>query len=465
MAVTGFWPIYKNLKATLNYADNPDKTTPKEYVDDDLYAALRYAGNDNKTDRQLYVGGINCSRQNAFEEMIAVQRHFGLRGKVVGYHGIQSFREGEVTPEEAFAIGKETARRMWGDRYQVLVTVHLNTENIHCHFVVNPVSFKDGSQFRNKIADHVELRRISDEVCREHRLSVLENSSFYGSKKAYWISKAGKKTHREMLRDDVEYCLTYARGMDQLIRELRGLGYEYDYSRDSVRAPDWERAVRLRNLGYTRENLSERFRNNRSSDGYDYWRSSPLPYGPKQFPLLELEKQMQFSVKHSRDAATAMVYLMYQMLVQLLQLMLLPLQQQREWERNRERGFRPLSPSLRQELAHLDELDRETRFLADNGIHTAKELEETMSDLSKQIGEKEAQRQNCRNQLRRNTDPVRETALKEKAKAISRELAPLREKLRTARRIKLRSHKIQKLLETERAMEVKARTRERSYER
>ena len=119
MAVTGFWPIYKNLKATLNYADNPDKTTPKEYVDDDLYAALRYAGNDNKTDRQLYVGGINCSRQNAFEEMIAVQRHFGLRGKVVGYHGIQSFREGEVTPEEAFAIGKETARRMWetGIRY------------------------------------------------------------------------------------------------------------------------------------------------------------------------------------------------------------------------------------------------------------------------------------------------------------------------------------------------------------
>ena len=72
----------------------------------------------------------------------ACQRRFGLRGKVVGYHGIQSFREGEVTPERAFAIGKETARRMWGDRYQVLVTVHLNTDNVHCHFVVNPVSFK-----------------------------------------------------------------------------------------------------------------------------------------------------------------------------------------------------------------------------------------------------------------------------------------------------------------------------------
>ena len=101
MAVTGFWPIYKNLKATLDYADNPDKTTDRRYLDDDLYAALSYAENDNKTDRKMYVGGINCSKQNAYAEMVAVQRRFGLRGKVVGYHGIQSFREGEVTPEQA----------------------------------------------------------------------------------------------------------------------------------------------------------------------------------------------------------------------------------------------------------------------------------------------------------------------------------------------------------------------------
>lgn len=152
MAVTGFWPIYKNLKATLDYADNPDKTTAREYLDDDLYAALSYAENDNKADRKMYVGGINCSKQNAYAEMIAVQRRFGIRGKVVGYHGIQSFREGEVTPEQAFEIGKATARKMWGDKYQVLVTVHLNTDNLHCHFVVNPVSFKDGTKFQTKSA-------------------------------------------------------------------------------------------------------------------------------------------------------------------------------------------------------------------------------------------------------------------------------------------------------------------------
>ena len=80
----------------------PTRPPPPEYQDEDLYAALRYAENDNKTDRKMFVGGINCSAQNAYAEMIAVQRRFGLRGKVVGYHGIQSFREGEVTPEQAF---------------------------------------------------------------------------------------------------------------------------------------------------------------------------------------------------------------------------------------------------------------------------------------------------------------------------------------------------------------------------
>ena len=195
MAVTGFWPVYRNLKATLDYADNPDKTTAPEYLDEDLYAALRYAENDDKTDRKMFVGGINCSAQNAYAEMIAVQRRFGLRGKVVGYHGIQSFREGEVTPEQAFAIGNETARRMWGDRYQVLVTVHLNTDNVHCHFVVNPVSFRDGSKFKNKIGDHKELRKISDDICREHELSVLENSEFYskGKRKNIGFTRPARK--------------------------------------------------------------------------------------------------------------------------------------------------------------------------------------------------------------------------------------------------------------------------------
>ncbi len=63
MAVTGFWPVFKNLKATLDHADNPDKTTAPEYLDEDLYAALRYAENDDKTDRKIFVAVSTARRR------------------------------------------------------------------------------------------------------------------------------------------------------------------------------------------------------------------------------------------------------------------------------------------------------------------------------------------------------------------------------------------------------------------
>jgi len=449
MAVTGFWPIKRNLKAALDYADNPDKTTPREYLDEDLYAALRYAENDDKTERQMFVGGINCSKQNAYAEMIAVQRRFGLRGKVLGYHGIQSFRAGEVTPEEAFAIGKETARRMWGDKYQVLVTVHLNTDNVHCHFVVNPVSFKDGMKFQNKIGDHKELRRVSDAICREHGLSVLENSDFYGSrKKEYWRNKSGKQSHRDILRQDIEYCLAYAGNMRGFISQLQGLGYKYDWQRGSVKAPGWERAVRLKNLGYTPDRITERLDSNLFSKDYLYQWNTHLPYHPKRYPLLELEKQLQFSVEHSHDTATVLVDAIFLIIVMLLQ------------PQVEDTPVMPLSPAVRQELSRLDELQKEYLFLSRHEIHTAKDLTETIVTTSRQIEEKEAQRQKYRNQLRRIDDPEWEKELKEQAKAISAELKLLREDLQTAKRIEERYPVLQQLLETERDMENRARARE-----
>ena len=100
----------------IEYAENPDKTTNPKYLEEDLYNALKYAENDDKTDQRLFVAGINCPKQRAYEAMMAVKRRFGKTGGTVAWHGFQSFVTGEVTPDEAFEIGKETARRMWGDK-------------------------------------------------------------------------------------------------------------------------------------------------------------------------------------------------------------------------------------------------------------------------------------------------------------------------------------------------------------
>ena len=459
MAVTGFWPVFKNLKATLDYADNPDKTTAPEYLDEDLYAALRYAENDDKTDCKMFVGGINCSAQNAYAEMIAVQRRFGLRGKVVGYHGIQSFREGEVTPEQAFAIGKETARRMWGDRYQVLVTVHLNTDNVHCHFVVNPVSFKDGAKFKNKIGDHKELRKISDEICREHELSVLENSDFYskGKKKEYWVHKAGKQTHRDMLRRDVEEVLAKCGSFREIEYYLKCLGYrfqrDFHYSHPSVIIDGWQRPIRIDSLGpqFSREAIRERcLENQRKPELYGY----AYPQR-KRAPLLAIEYHLRQAQR--QDTVT----LLFEIFIELLKIC--------TGSNIENTDRRPLSPAMRAEVRKLDQYLEEYKLLCDHRIESPKELLSFQEGLTARISALEEQRYALRLKLRRVKSPEEEAGLKEHCKKITKELTPLRRERKTVLRIAEHIPKIQELLDAERKTEMEhnnlTRKKERKIER
>ena len=448
MAVTGFWPIYKNLKATLDYADNPDKTTDRRYLDDDLYAALSYAENDNKTDRKMYVGGINCSKQNAYAEMIAVQRRFGIRGKVVGYHGIQSFREGEVTPEQAFEIGMETARRMWCDKYQALVTVHLNTDNVHCHFVVNPVSFKDGTKFQNKIGDHKELRRVSDEICREHGLSVLENSNFYGgNKKDYWRHKSGKKTHRDYLREDVEYCLTFATSPREFENQLYALGYTLDPVRFSVKAKHWERSVRLDKIGFSKEVIQEQLDENAINRFRLFTLEYKPPYRPKKFPLEDEMRKLEFSIDHSYDAATVLVDTIFFIIITVIQIAA------------ELADVMLLSPDLRAAEKDLKELVADYHFFKENDIHTVADLQANIDESKMQLSDLKHERKEFSNRIRRPKSPEDENQNKESRKAISRQMKPVRERLRRAEKILEKSPHLYELLKQEHELERKARAR------
>ena len=449
MAVTGFWPIYKNLKATLDYADNPDKTTDRRYLDDDLYAALSYAENDNKTDRKMYVGGINCSKQNAYAEMIAVQRRFGLRGKVVGYHGIQSFREGEVTPEQAFETGKATARKMWGDRYQVLVTVHLNTDNVHCHFVVNPVSFKDGTKFQNKIGDHKELRRVSDAICQEYGLSVLENSEFYskGKKKEYWVHNAGKKTHRDYLREDVEYCLSFATTPREFENQLYALGYTLDPVRFSVKAKHWERSVRLANIGFTKEIVQAQLDKNAESRYHLFTLEYRPPYKPKKFPLEDELRKLEFSIDHSYDAATVLVDTIFYLVIIVIQIAA------------ELADVMLLSPDLRAAEKDLKNLVADYHFLKENDIHTVAELKANIDESKAQLSNLEHERKELSNRIRRPKSPEDENQNKDCRKDISKQMKPVRERLHRAEKILEKSPYLYELLKQEHELERKARAR------
>ncbi|MBQ6331542.1 MAG: relaxase/mobilization nuclease domain-containing protein [Clostridia bacterium] len=501
MATTGFWSVRGKLKKVLDYADNPDKTTAKEYLDEDLYQALRYTENDNKTDEKKYVSGVNCSAAFAYEEMMAVKRKYGERGKVIAYHGYQSFKADELTPEQCHAIGIETAKRMWGKDYQVLVTTHLNTDNLHNHFVVNSVSFRDGKKFRNHISQHFELREISDTICREQGLSVLKNTPFHGgqSKETYWRELKGQPTHRQQLKQDVEYCLKYSTDWQTFMDQLQAKGYTIDPVRMSVKADGWQRAVRLDRLGYTDEAIYERWDQNEADPEFRYKYQNHKPrisdsavlittvmemkyrkrartplnvlyqqdeyertHPPKQ-PRSEIDKYLDglvYEMNHTNDTVTILVDAIFAILIALIDL---------ASHYTREVI---LSADLRHELQNIRQFESDRAFLKENRLHTPDDLDKEVNQTEAQVAALEIKRGKVRNQIRHETDPQILSENKAQRAAITTEITALRNRVKRVKRIRKDAPRLLNLLKTELQREYnrkhpvkeQQRQRARSYE-
>ena len=155
MAVSKLWPVTVRLATVLDYASNPEKTTKSKskYSDAD-YQALRdvvaYAKDGEKTERELFCEGIHCNPQTAREQFVTVKEQFDKTDGIQAYHGYLSFKETDITPELAQQVGMAFAERMWGDRFQVLVTTHLNTEHLHSSLV----------PFANKFPKNTKLYKL-----------------------------------------------------------------------------------------------------------------------------------------------------------------------------------------------------------------------------------------------------------------------------------------------------------------
>lgn len=457
MASTGFWPVKSRLKEVIDYAENPDKTTDKRFLDEDLWAALRYVENDKKTDQTMYVSGINCPKQRAYQCMMATKRRYGKLGGNVAYHGYQSFVTDEVTPAEAHRIGVETAKRMWGANYEVVVTTHLNTDNIHNHFVINSVSFKTGRKFENHIRDHVEFRQISDAVCKEHGKSIIPFTHFYGNKKAYWLNKSGILPHKDLLRKDIDEALSKCTNYKALEYYLKSVGYRFErdfrYEHPSVIADGWQRAVRIDRLGepYSKECIRQRLlENQRKPELYVIVYSER-----KRKPLLSLEYEMK---KLQRmDTVT----LLFEIFITLLKIC--------TSNNIEQQNNRPLSPTMRAEAQKLDKYIEEYKLLCNNHIESPKELLSFQENLSTRISELEQERYAVRLKIRHAKTPEEDATLKLQAKEITKQIIPLRKQGDIAKRIEEHIPKIHELLEQERNIEMKRnnliKKKERGYER
>lgn len=269
MATTALWRVNGWLGKVVIYVENPDKTeNPAFYEKPDMEDAqiqglsdvIEYAANQEKTQMedgillQNFVSGVNCLPATAREEMLAVKKRFGKETGTVAYHGYQSFAPGEATPEIAHEIAVRLAKQLWDEKYQVLIATHLDKENhLHSHFVINTVSFVDGLKFHRTEKDYYDMRRASDELCREYGLSVIEEpkpgkSKHYGEWRA---DQEQRPTWRGLVRSDVDEAIRQSMTERQFYDALKKKGYEIKAGRDiSVRPPGKERFVRLaRNFG------------------------------------------------------------------------------------------------------------------------------------------------------------------------------------------------------------------------
>ena len=277
----------------------------------------------------------------------------------------------------------------------------------------------------------------------------MENSEFYskGKKKECWVHKAGKKAHRDYLREDVEYCLTFATSPREFESQLYALGYTLDPVRFSVKAKHWERSVRLSNIGFTKEIVQAQLDRNAESR----YRLSTLeyrpPYKPKKFPLEDELRKLEFAIDHSYDAATVLVDTLFYIIITVIQIAA------------ELADVMLLSPDLRATEKDLKELIADYRFMQKHDIHTVADLQANIGESKAQLSDLERERKTLSNRIRRPKSPEDESKNKERRKAISRQMRPVRERLRRAEKILEKSPHLYELLKQEHELERKARAR------
>ncbi len=379
MATTKIWKVQKRLDHVIDYATNEEKTRKNSNgygIDrfDSISQVMTYATNPDKTEKQFYTTGINCEVKDSVKQMQLVKMIYGKENGILAFHAYQSFNEGEVTPEIAHEIGVKLANEMWGDRFQVVVSTHLNTEHLHNHFVINSVSFKDGKKYYSNLTNTALLRKTSDEICEEYGLSVLTEKT---CKSGINFENFYKKSMRDsdyykFAKEDIDYAIKRSYTLKQFQQMLVSMGYSYYYRAEklSVRREPYKRNIRVeRAFGedYSLENIKRRIFEN------DYIRSEKiLPY--------MLVKNRHFTTRNKvrkkyRPKGIVALYYYYRYLLRIY---------------TKKNVQYKLTPEMRAEVKKMDEYSERIRFLCKYKI-------ETMSGVDNVKEKKQEEMQNILN--------------------------------------------------------------------
>ena len=438
MATTKIWAIKDSLSRVVNYAKNPEKT-----FFSDLKQVLMYAENREKTidenEKVMYVTGVNCNSNTAYEEMNFVQKKFDKCTGNIAYHAYQSFKTGEVSPEIAHKIGVELAKEMWSE-YQVVVATHFNTGTYHNHFVVNSVNMFTGKKFNCNKGAYYKFREISDRLCRENNLIVIENPTGKTPRSIYFAEKRGEPTKYNLMRqamdEAMEMCINYGQFKKIMLKKGYIINDDYNRKYPTIRSMNDKKAVRMYHLGeqYLPKNIANKVEHN------------PYYYQNRYMEFIHFKKKKQkyevckYKGKFKDISKMNGIDVLFLLLFHLLGL--LP----------KRENYQPLSPEMKQEVRKMERYSNEIRLIVTQKLKTIEDVKSYITQTEKDIKDVTNLRQKYRNKLRNCKDDNLIKEYKEKRNECTTILNKYRKNMKIANYILEDTPKVKEIIKIEMQM-------------
>ena len=215
-----------------------------------------YVKNPEKTENGALVFAYGCTPQLvaaefALSKRLYVQRTGRKAPGVIAYHIRQSFKPGEITPEEANRVGRELAERFLKGKHAYIVCTHVDKKHIHSHIIFNSTTIDGKAKFRDFLGSGRAVGRLSDLICIEHGLSVIQNPRRYThSTYDKWLGGKKQPSHRDVLRAAIDDALARKpRSFEELLQLIRQSGYRVSEGKNITFCRNGQRAIRLHTLG------------------------------------------------------------------------------------------------------------------------------------------------------------------------------------------------------------------------
>lgn len=287
-----------------------------------LNLAIAYITNEEKTDEKILISTNNCFTSTAHTQFLKTREDNNVKGTVLARHLIQSFLPGEATPEMAHKVGMELCKKILKDQYEFVLTTHIDKGHIHNHIIFNNVNMITGKCYQSNKRSYHKIRYQSDKLCKENKLSVIDEfyetykKKYKTNGKSWYENEQFKKgtSWKSRLQFDIDRTIKQSKDWDEFLKKMAAIDYEIKYGKHiAFKHKDKERFTRAKTIGddYTEDKLKERITKNANQKTYTVKKRVGNIIDIANNEKVKSSKGYEYwATKHNLQVATNMVVLM-----------------------------------------------------------------------------------------------------------------------------------------------------------